>query len=191
MRFVVFCLPRSRSAWVANFLSYDGGLCLHEPLLGCRSLDDLDDKMAATGVEFVGCADTAIMAFTEQVIDRYPTARFVALLRQPDGFAAQARKMGCSEQHICDMLERFQEAVEVLSAFGEQTLLVRSKDLGLAHVCDLLWRHVGHTTPMSQARFEMLNDMRVEAMVNRVEQKVRRNKGAITELFGGQSCHSV
>lgn len=39
--FVVFALPRSRSAWLASFLTHAGWQCGHDELRHCRSLDDV------------------------------------------------------------------------------------------------------------------------------------------------------
>ena len=39
--FVVFALPRSRSAWLARFLTWGDWMCGHDELRHCRSLDDV------------------------------------------------------------------------------------------------------------------------------------------------------
>jgi len=49
MKFVVCGLPRSRTAWLANFLTYDGLYCYHEGLVGCRNLNEYYDKIGDDG----------------------------------------------------------------------------------------------------------------------------------------------
>jgi len=49
MKFVVCGLPRSRTAWLANFLTYDGLYCHHEGLNGCRNLNEYYDKIGDDG----------------------------------------------------------------------------------------------------------------------------------------------
>jgi hypothetical protein len=42
--FLVLGLPRSRTAWLANFLTYGDITCTHEGLNGCMSLNEYKDK---------------------------------------------------------------------------------------------------------------------------------------------------
>lgn len=45
MNFFVAGLPRSRTAWLANFLTYDHRLCYHEALSQCQSLAQYRQKL--------------------------------------------------------------------------------------------------------------------------------------------------
>lgn len=42
--FLILGLPRSRTAWLANFMTSDGIHCSHEGLNGCRTLEEYRDK---------------------------------------------------------------------------------------------------------------------------------------------------
>lgn len=42
--FLILGLPRSRTAWLANFMTHDGFFCSHEGLNGCPSLFVYRDK---------------------------------------------------------------------------------------------------------------------------------------------------
>lgn len=42
--FFILGLPRSRTAWLANFMSTDGLTCMHEGLNGCKSLNEYKSK---------------------------------------------------------------------------------------------------------------------------------------------------
>jgi hypothetical protein len=42
--FLILGLPRSRTAWLANFMTYDGHYCSHEGLDGCESLYEYKSK---------------------------------------------------------------------------------------------------------------------------------------------------
>jgi hypothetical protein len=53
--FMVLGLPRSGTAWLANLLTTDDSLCLHESLM-CHSMADLD---AIPHYGFLGIAETA------------------------------------------------------------------------------------------------------------------------------------
>tara|TARA_R110000823_G_scaffold201784_1_gene332632 strand:+ start:6128 stop:6634 length:507 start_codon:yes stop_codon:yes gene_type:complete len=49
MTFFVTGLPRSRTAWLANFLTYGDNLCYHEGILGCKNIDEYIDKIGNGG----------------------------------------------------------------------------------------------------------------------------------------------
>lgn len=52
--FLVLGLPRSRTAWIANFMTYSGLHCSHEGINGCHSLkeyfNNIQDGDANTGL---------------------------------------------------------------------------------------------------------------------------------------------
>jgi len=43
--FFVIGLPRSRTAWLANFLTYEDNFCYHEGIDGCSSLEEYKKKL--------------------------------------------------------------------------------------------------------------------------------------------------
>jgi len=46
--FFVVGLPRSRTAWLANFLTYENNFCYHEGIEGCSTLADYKNKLGET-----------------------------------------------------------------------------------------------------------------------------------------------
>ncbi len=54
MNFFVAGLPRSRTAWLANFLSYDGHFCFHEGINGCHSMNEYKEKLNGNGDSCTG-----------------------------------------------------------------------------------------------------------------------------------------
>ena len=79
MTFIVFSLPRSRSAWTARFLSYRGRKCGHDLAPECGSIDELTAKF---NDEYVGTAETGAMIGWRALRRRLPDARF-AVIRRP------------------------------------------------------------------------------------------------------------
>jgi len=57
--FLILGLPRSRTAWLANFMSYDGYCCHHEGSNGCYTMKEYKAKLgpcigdANTGLAFL------------------------------------------------------------------------------------------------------------------------------------------
>jgi len=54
--FVIFALPRSRTAWLARYLTYGPWHCGHDELRHCRSLDDVTSWFAQP---YIGSVETA------------------------------------------------------------------------------------------------------------------------------------
>jgi hypothetical protein len=74
--FFVLGLPRSRTAWLANFLTYDNHFCFHEAMNGCRSIDEYKEKLA-----YNGDSNTGMMLFNMNAL--FPDSPKVIIERDP------------------------------------------------------------------------------------------------------------
>lgn len=92
IRFMVLGGPRSGTTWLANLLTTDTTLCMHDPLLAHRAgqLDALDIPGKRLGI-----ADTSALASPEWVWAH--SARKVVLWRDPVEFNASLRMLGLRE----------------------------------------------------------------------------------------------
>lgn len=181
-RFFVVCLPRSRSAWLANLLSHESVMCLHEPLMTCRSMADFEAKLATTGTPIAGASDTGAMFWVERLIEDYPDARFVVLARDPRGYVEQAQRMGATANEAMAVMDQFSGAIDALQRLGQRTLTVASNQLDDYATCDRVWRHIGMPIPLNRVRFDMLKDLRVEVMMDRVRERFESNIDNIRQL---------
>ena len=81
MNFVVFSMPRSRSAWMSRFLTYGDWVCGHEQIRYMRSLDDIKSWLAQP---MTGTVETAAAPFwrslgeSKAVVVRRPPEEVVA-----------------------------------------------------------------------------------------------------------------
>jgi hypothetical protein len=77
--FVVFALPRSRTAWLSKYLAYGGERVGHDVAAKSRSVDDFfrnfDDGM-------IGMVETGAMAGWRLLRERFPAAA-IAVVRRP------------------------------------------------------------------------------------------------------------
>jgi len=85
--FIVFAMPRSRSAWLSRYLTYKEYLCGHDELRHCRSLEDIRSWFAQP---CVGTVETAAAPFWRLA----PPARYVTLRRPIDAVLASLRRGG-------------------------------------------------------------------------------------------------
>lgn len=76
VNFFVLGLPRSRTAWLANFLTYGDKFCFHEGINGCRSIDEFKSKLGPNGD-----SGTSMMLFDMNAL--FPDAPIVIIERDP------------------------------------------------------------------------------------------------------------
>lgn len=76
--FVIFALPRSRTTWLSQFLSYGGWHCGHEESRHFRSLDDLKNWLSQP---MTGSAETAAAPFWRMLPKYRPDAKVVVVRR--------------------------------------------------------------------------------------------------------------
>lgn len=72
--FFVVGLPRSRTAWMANFLTYDDHYCYHEAIDGCKNMDEYKEKLG----NFIGDSSTALMLM--DIEKNFPDAKIVKIV---------------------------------------------------------------------------------------------------------------
>lgn len=76
--FVIFALPRSRTAWLSKFLTVGDWVCGHDEIRHCRSLDDAKAWFAQP---CVGTIETAAAPFWRLTAKIAPRARIVVIRR--------------------------------------------------------------------------------------------------------------
>jgi hypothetical protein len=84
--FLICSTPRSGSAWLANFLTYDGCFCAHEPMAGGFG--------TITGYKVVGSVDTAAAWMVEEIRRTMPDLRIYHLARDFYEVHESLRRMG-------------------------------------------------------------------------------------------------
>lgn len=135
--FVVFALPRSRTAWLSRFLSYQNWHCGHEEVRHCRSFDDVKswlDQMC------IGTVETAAAPFwrllppeTRIVTVRRPPADVMLSLSAP-GFAVDPLVM-------LPVLRRADAKLDQIEARLPGVLSVRYADLATEATCAAVFEH--------------------------------------------------
>jgi hypothetical protein len=86
--FFIFSLPRSGSAWLSVFLTYENSFCYHEPLSEPEPLHDLFSRPGSGGVD--------TLAYTRpELVGRY---RSFVLKRNYADIEASSRRLGVGYQ---------------------------------------------------------------------------------------------
>lgn len=90
--FFVTGLPRSRTSWLANLLTYvvtpgsddSGGgrsICYHDLMKGCDSTQQLIDVLESTMASLVGDSDSGLLWLFPELELRYPTSKWIVVRR--------------------------------------------------------------------------------------------------------------
>lgn len=84
--FFLIGLPRSRTAWLANFLTNGDGFCFHEALRSVTDLSGLRYKLehCASPYQSIGDADPALAGMLPEALAQFPEARWVFVRRDVD-----------------------------------------------------------------------------------------------------------
>jgi hypothetical protein len=78
----LLCLPRSRSAWLAQFMRPYCAASWHNPLQQCASIEELGrkiDDISTPGNIFI--ADVAALFFFDKLVVRFPGAKYIIVHR--------------------------------------------------------------------------------------------------------------
>ena len=91
---IMLSLPRSRSAWMAEFLRPLCAASLHNPLQQCESIEELGRKVDAlpTGRAFV--SDVAALFFFDRLLLRFPGAQYLVVHRAACEVEHSMQKLG-------------------------------------------------------------------------------------------------
>lgn len=143
----LFCMPRSRSFWLREFLRPGVAESFHDPMKQCASVDELgtviDTALDCHGEEApLFIADTSLVLAYDRVIERFPGARYIVVARDPgaviSSLAAHGRGM---EPHLFTAyLAAMENAIYALKAAGAMCLLLRYEMIDAR--IDTIWRGV-------------------------------------------------
>lgn len=169
--FLIVGLPRSRTAWLAAFLTEGDVHCHHELVRQCRQPADYARRLLATKAPIVGDADPALPMYYPRVRAAVGPHRVVFVTREPAAAAAAHKKMlaeaGPDFEPLHDQWPQVEAAFEQMRAACPDTLTFRFEDLDnedsvrqLAEYCTGL--------PFNRARWRMFDELRVTALPAKV-----------------------
>jgi L-amino acid N-acyltransferase YncA len=141
--FVIFGLPRSRTTWLSQFLSYGDWHCGHDELRHMRQLEDVRSWLAQANT---GTVETAAAPFWRLALHMAPDLRLVTIRRDPDEAARSAVAAGFGDD-LGAMTAAFHRLDMKLGQIERRTgaRSFRYEDLASELVCADLFEHLlGH-----------------------------------------------
>jgi hypothetical protein len=147
-------LPRCRSAWLANLLTWDNSFCYHDGWLGIASVDQFAAMLNETPADKVGNSDPANVFFWEELAERFPEAKWVVVKRDYETTLASCQRAFTSvrRESLAAMSDRLNELVATL-----QPLVIDYEQLGDGAV---VARYCGVDVP--RRRYDMLAHLQVQ-----------------------------
>ncbi|WP_448207289.1 GNAT family N-acetyltransferase [Azospirillum sp. sgz302134] len=138
--FVIFGMPRSRTAWLARFLSYGNWTCGHEELRHARSLDDVRSWLAQP---HTGTAETAAAPWWRLARHLQPDLRVVVVRRDPMASTDSLMRLGLFTDPAAmeRLMIRLDRKLEQITKRIPDALSVRFEDLARENVCASVFEH--------------------------------------------------
>ena len=194
--FIVFALPRSRTAWLSRWLTYSGRVVGHDIAVECDTIDDFLDSLS---LGLSGTVETGSVNGWRLVREALPTARIAVIFRPlPDVIASLlAAGFPVTEATVEQLSARLADMSELARQPG--VLSVSYDSLNSPEACNALHEHLtgdamdpvwwGH---ISKAHIVIDMPKRIERLVERREKNAvlwREVDAAVTQQIAGRWLH--
>jgi hypothetical protein len=173
--FFVTGLPRSRTAWLANWLTTDRSLCYHDA--------PFDSELCSAG-RHVGFSGPELAEDFDRIAAEEPTARWLVVLRpSQDCFASFVRWAGA--------------LLKSVNATPESLIIAwKSREKAVAKIClhstafvidyksmdepnlRTAWRHILPEIPFDSERFKVLNGLNVQQDIGKNKERLSQWQSA-------------
>lgn len=169
--FFIVGLPRTRTAWLANFLTNGNAFCHHELMRTCTTLDELEQKMTrraedCTPYQIVGDADPCLTGFLADAIGKFPEAKWVVILRDVQEANESYHKAFPKLTTDLHGWTRMYEALKELSVKGTNCCVINYEELDTEEACNAIHEFcLGR--PMDVERWKLLHELRVTAVAEK------------------------
>ncbi len=155
--FFVTGMPRSRTAWLAAWLTTDTTLCLHDSPANCLPPVVPGIRAGLSGPEvcmafkdFTACWPESPWLIVDRVDARLA---FAPILRKhvPD----------LSEAELDDWWKK-RAAQLAIVANGRRTIMVGFEELDSLPMAKVIWRHLLGEKPFDEPRWRLMNDLNIQ-----------------------------
>ena len=141
--FMIYALPRSRTAWLSRFLSYGAWTCHHESSLAMRSMDDVSAFFRQPNT---GAADTAAAWGWRILKHRFPDMKMVVVRRPVDDVVSAVLSMDVGDVVTFDAValrKKMEYGARMLDQISAQpgVLTVNFTDLNQPETCATIFEH--------------------------------------------------
>ena len=142
--FVIFALPRSRTAWLSQFLTYRAASCAHEQL---RHIRNLDDAKIWLSQENTGSAETAAAPWWRLLLHYRPDVKIVVIRRPVDEVVESLMRLDLHGAGSFDRvllaktIKRLDAKLRQIERRASNVLSVLFADLSDEEACKAIFEH--------------------------------------------------
>ena len=165
--FFILGLPRSRTAWLANWLTTDRSLCLHDGTRGARTLGEFYDRLRPTPARpWMGSSGGDLAWIAEPLAKQFPGARWTVIEREADECVRstlRAFPLALTPGQVEVMLSQLAfQLTRIEELTGEEPLRVSFGRLDDEDVARRLWGHCLPGVSFDAARWRLLKTLNVQ-----------------------------
>lgn len=176
--FLVFALPRSRTAWLAKFLSYGDWTCEHDPSALWHSKEDLRELLQRP---WTGAVDSALVFLWKEARAIRPDVKFLVVRRKRELVVEALKRLDLTVQP--ELLDAAERKLDEVSALAD-TLSVSFDDLCSPFTCGLIMNHC-LSQPFNPVWFKALNDVNIQVNIRETLAKMALNRDGIARVYEG------
>lgn len=137
MSFIIYALPRSRTAWLARFLTYGDWFCGHDEARHLRSMDDIKSWLS---MDNTGTVETAAAPFWRTAYR--PDVRVAVVRRPVDEVVDSLMRLGPFDRAgLTAFLRRLDRKLDQIEQRVQGVLSVSFADLATEAGCARLFEH--------------------------------------------------
>jgi hypothetical protein len=179
-KFFVTGLPRSRTAWMAAFLSTGETLCLHEPEYRLQAIEELPALLDSTFYRHFGVSSSGLGFFTKWIIDNMQ-ARVLVIDRDIGEVEDSLKKLGIPIDRFlyCRLLqERLQEIRD-----HPMVKWISFPSLQHRRVMQEIYWWLMPGCAFDEDRWQQFNGFNIEVDLLKTVQLVQKSQGNFDSLF--------
>lgn len=188
--FFVFTPPRSRSTWLANFLSWGPAMCHHEVLPEVPRVVELHKYFGASAFSFVGTVDNGAALFAPAILREFPDAKYVCITRDIAEVKDSLKDIGLEER--AEYLDALNAGIELVQKTAKNILTVNYHTI--SRNLRNIWTHcIGPIPPEVDgdfnARVMQLERMHIELDMRRERARLEFLNPNVISLFENDMEH--
>lgn len=180
--FIIFSLPRSRSAWMAHWLSDHDLLVGHDVGIECRSVRDFASRFSS-GLD--GSCETGSMFAWRLIRKEIPGIKFVVIRRQRDHVRGSLARFGLTG--LDEELAARDRALDEIEVQPE-TLRLDFADLRLPEAARALLAHVAPKARFKPAQWIDFNGINIQVKMDERLARLQANEPHITAMKAEARC---
>ena len=174
--FFVLGLPRSRTSWMANFLTYTDTFCYHEALRMCKSISDLKNLLNNHDEKYVGNSDCALVPFIDELLDEFPNSKLLLIERKPNDVVESLLNFQLTDNY--EKTERWINMLQKKIKYIKKNYpvkCVKLNEINDINVCKEIWEYLLPQLPFNEQRWYFLDDLYVNVMMGKTFFKTQKD----------------